>query len=186
MGNLGSQFLTHRPIRTFVPPAVLPYSILTNVISVCCHLSQIVLCIATGCKQACSSLSYSFCGEAGSHNSGQSSYGLHRHDQSLASLPDRLGLRPEGARLADSDMVPLNCDAVRRNVTDRISVLEISKMEFDRDAHIPPCHLLDPCRIWRSLQRYDHLLAWFLIDEYGRLVRCSARSNQRTFSTTSE
>jgi len=184
MGNLGSQSLAQRPIRTFVTPAVLSYSVSTNVISVFCRLPQIVLCIATGCKLASSSSAYSSCGEAVSHDSGQSSHGLRRPCQSLAPLPDRLRLRPEGAQLAVSDMVPLDSDAVRRNASDRISVLEIHKIEFERDARNPPCRLLDPRGIRRSLQRHDHLLARFLIGEYGRLVRRSARPNQRTFSTS--
>lgn len=122
--------------------------------------------------------------EAVSHNSGQSSHWLRRPCQPLAPLPDRLRLPPEGAQLAVSDMVPLDSDAVRRNAADRISVLEIHKMELDRDPRIPPCRLLDPRRIRRSLQRHDHILARFLIGEYGRLVRRSARSNKRTFSTS--
>lgn len=144
MGDLGSQFLAQCPIRTFVTPAVLSNSVLTNVISVFCRLSQVVLCIATGCKQACSSFAYSSCGEAGTHDYGQFSHWLRRHCRSLAPLPDRLRLRPEGAQLAASDMVPLDSDAVRRNATDRISVLEVHKMGFDRDPRIPPRHFLDP------------------------------------------
>jgi len=58
----------------------------------------------------------------------------------------------------------LDSDAGWGNATDRVSVLEIDKsMEFNGDPRIPPCHPLDPHRIWRSLQRHYRLLTRLLV-----------------------
>jgi hypothetical protein len=86
--------------------------------------------------------------------------------------------------LVDHDMVPFDSDAVRGYGTNRLSVLAIDKMGLDRDTCIPPCRILDPRRIRRSLQRDDHLLARFLSDEHRRFVRRIAWPDQRAFSTS--
>jgi hypothetical protein len=53
----------------------------------------------------------------------------------LSSLPDRNCLPRAGPQLADCDMVPLDSNAVRNNVDDRLSIPEIRQMELDSERH---------------------------------------------------
>lgn len=66
--------------------------------------------------------------------------------QSLSPLPDRNRLPHASPQLADWDVVPLDGNAVRSNVDDWVSILEIHEMELDVERHpqITSQCVLDP------------------------------------------
>ena len=111
---------------------------------------------------------------------------LHYRHKSLATLPDKHYLRPESSQLVDSQLEPLDGDALRSNTANRISVLEIAPMGSAGDTLLPPFHHLDRLRNRHSpsLQRHDHLPARFLVEQHGCLLSCGTWPNQHTHSVS--